>query len=476
MIGLCQLYMNTNTFKINELKGPRIFSWTFLIELNNIIQMKFNFLIILAFLCFACQSNEISKTSADHSSEKSSNLSDELNQYFQALTDLGKFNGVVCLAQDNKIVLHEAYNLKEANETSLMVHKKNQFDVHSVSKLMANYLLMRMESQGIIKYNDPIIKYIQDFPNGEQISINHLINHTSGLPRDFSHFDGVLIHKSPEEIVELIKQEPLLANPGEKQQYSNLGYQLLYFIIGKIHDKSFEDYLITEFFEPLQMNDSGARYHTKSQKMHSMAMNHEMEDNGIKQIENVQNDEFSQSRIFSTAEDLQIMLSYFRANEDASTLAKDDIIQQSGGSDGVRVHVYTDVLKDIDWVMLCNFDGIPFEQTLQDVSNLLNGEPYKMPRVIKRVHTTLDKTILKRYEGKYSFPDMNKLSLEIKEVNGQLMVNQEGEEPTKLFAENEHTFFVDPDAAESFEFILNKDGKYDLQMGWRGIKLKGFRQ
>ncbi len=431
-------------------------------------------LIIFITSCGPANQSKVSGSKAPPNNPE--DLERAFDDYFTALTSLRKFNGVICVAKDDKILLNKAYNINADIPETLVVNKDSQFDIHSISKLMANYLLIRLETQGIIAFSDPLAKYINGFPNGNEITIDHLINHTSGLPRELSAVKGKLLEKTAPEIIDLIKQEKQLTKPGEAVQYSNLGYQLMYYIIGHIHKCSFEDYLIREFFEPLQMNDSGARFNTSKDNLHSMAINHEVEEEEMVRIENVLEDEFQQSRIFSSSKDLQRMLSFFRANDEASGMARENVIQHSGGSDGVRAHVFTDIEKDIDVVLLCNFDGIPFQQTVKDIMSMVNGDKYDLPKAINRQSTTLAKNILKRYEGSYVFPDMNKLKLTFTALDGTLAVDQEGEGTSVLYAEDEHTFFADPKEPESFEFIKNDDGQYMLLMGWKGVKLNGYKE
>lgn len=98
-----------------------------------------------------------------------------------------------------------------------------------------------------------------------------LLLNSSGLPRRLSEKPKDLITKSPEELVELIKKEELVYKPGTETLYSNIGYQLVYFVIAKVSEKPFVQYVNDEFFVPLRMDDSGAHFYLEKDNISRMA-------------------------------------------------------------------------------------------------------------------------------------------------------------------------------------------------------------
>ena len=106
-------------------------------------------------------------------------------------------------------------------EGSLYANIESKFDIHSVSKLMAKACIVKMEEKGQIDRKDKLSKYIPNFPRGDEITIENLLNNESGLPRELRGEHDNLIEKSPEELVELIKREKLLFKTGSETLYSN---------------------------------------------------------------------------------------------------------------------------------------------------------------------------------------------------------------------------------------------------------------
>ncbi len=399
----------------------------------------------------------------------------KIDEYFEALTQLGKFNGVIAISKDQKLIHLKAYNSSHDKNSSLRVNQNSQFDIHSISKIMAHYLILKMDQNGKLSINDPISKYYPEFPNGDNITIDMLIKHQSGLPREFESFSGKKIELSKHQLVELIKKEQSIFPPGEQVQYSNLGYQLLYSIFDEINGQSFEQYLIDELFSPLKMKASGSHFYSNASTPKNLAANHEMTEDTFERVDNILEDEFKQARIYSCAKDLITLLDNFQNDTLSNGMAKKDIIAHSGGSDGIRAHVQTNLDDKISFVLLCNFDAIPFNQAIEDMTKMVENKPYEVPKALNRKSVDVSTEILNKYKGTYTFPDMQKLVLLIDVKDGQLMVQQVGDDPSILYAENDSVFFPDPEAPESFEFISNENVEFDMLMGFRGVKLPGHR-
>ncbi len=107
--------------------------------------------------------------------------------------------------------------------------------------------------------DNPLSMYIHDFPNGEEISIEHLLTLSSGI-FDYTEVESFDIEgkltKSKLDLVELIKTLPQTFQPGVKWEYSNSNYILLSYIIEKVSRRSFEDYLVEELLKPYGLLDT----------------------------------------------------------------------------------------------------------------------------------------------------------------------------------------------------------------------------
>lgn len=402
---------------------------------------------------------------------------EKLDEYFEALTNIEKFNGAVLIKQNGQIVFNNAYNIHEDLKHDMNVNTEMQFDIHSISKLMAKACVVNLERGELISRNDKIQKYLPDFPRGDEITIQHLMDNASGLPRELSLEIEDLINVEPKDFVQLIKAEKLLFEPGSDQLYSNLGYQVLYYIISTITEKPFVQYVNEAFFVPLQMNNSGAHFHFLEDKLSNLAANFIINDDEYQQVPNFTSEGKNQAKIFSTNSDLMKFITFVKSEPYASVMPdKNGNIGWSGGGEGIRTHAKASIKGNYEFVMFSNFDEIPFSQILADVESIMTNQPYDIPKEINRQSVTVDRNIMEQYVGKYDMAEFNHHEFEIRIEKDSFAFYQNGEFNTFLHAENDSTFFYDPKSAECFEFRKDGPDKHKLIFFWKGIPIQGLRK
>lgn len=435
--------------------------------------MKNLFLGLFLLLFLSCQEQGKETTLSPEKQQ----ISKTLNTYFTALTELKQFNGVIMAYHSDTLLLHKAYNLDESPSSSIYVTAEHQFDIHSVSKLMGRYLIEILEAEGRLSKSQTLDTYYPDFPRGNEISLQMLLDHESGLPREPDDFDGDKRDLSREEIVTLCLRQQLLFEPGEDSQYSNVGYELIYDIIAQENEKSFSQCLIDQVFDPLEMDASGAHFFTETKRMRQLAKNHVQAEPVPVQVPNILDEDFRTSHIFSTANDLHLFLNKLKSDPLAKGLQTENgIYAKDGGSDGIRAQVYLDTNNNFQFVLLSNYDGMPFLKTIQDFVAMMSSEPVEIPKELNRTSIELEASQMTKFAGAYAFADFGGLVLNVAIQEGQLIVIQDGEVIARMKAESETVFFEDPKVPESFEFIPNEAGSFDVLMGWKGIKLLGVRQ
>jgi len=427
---------------------------------------KFIFIVLLYFI--ACKGEY--KATSKPFAERSANL----DEYFSRLTQLHKFNGSVLLQKEGTVIISGTYNMKGDVPRSLKVSEHSQFDIHSISKLMAQASVVKLEQKNLINRGDKLNKYIPDFPRGNEISIQHLIDNQSGLPRRFSKKHKDLIKKTPEEVVALIKEEKLLFEPGAESLYSNLGYQVLYFIIAKITKKPFVKYLDDEFFKPLNMNNTGAHFHLNKNNLKTYVQNHEKDDGKIVVVSNIENDGKNQTKIYSSTNDLLKFINYVKQEPYRSAMKNsNNSIGWSGGGDGIFCHASAVLESDYEFVFFSNYDDIPFGEILSTVEKIMTNEKYELPKEINWKGITLKNSTLEKYVGKYNVRAFNNDIFEFKLDRDSLVFYQNGERNTVVIPANDSTFFFEPKEPDHFKFRMTNSGEYQLVFIHKNIELRG---
>lgn len=404
-------------------------------------------------------------------------LAHNLDDYFEALTKLRKFNGAVMVQKEGKRLLYKAYNIEEDTGKSLHVSVLSQFDIHSISKLMAKACIVRLEENGMISPENKLSKFLSDFTNGELISIQNLLDNQSGLPRELSNEPENLIEKSPSELVAMIREEQLLFTPGTETLYSNLGYELVYYVISEITGRPFVQYLQDEFFDPLEMHDSGAHFFLNKDNLINLAVNHVNEDGNIVSVPNIEKDGKSQAKIYSTLEDLMKFIDYVKESPFREKLTKENNeIGWSGGGDGILTHAKASLNSGYEIVFFSNYDDIPFGEILEDVEKIMTSKDYELPSELNRTSVTLERNIMERYVGKYDMAEFNHDEFEIRIENDSFTFYQNGEKNAVLVAENDSTLFYDPQSNDGFVFRKSENETYDLIFIYKGMEIKGTKK
>lgn len=398
------------------------------------------------------------------------------DEYFTALTDLKKFNGIVRIFNKDSVLLEKAYTIYPNPDSSTYVTPHQPFDIHSVSKLMARALIAKLEAEGRISKNQPIADFFPDFPKGETITLEMLLDNSSGLPRELSNLQKPESEMTPTDIVNAAKSENLLFSPGTDVQYSNVGYELVYEIIARTYEKPFAQSLVDELFSPRGMEHSGAWFYANVDAPVQPARNHVLRDSLLVQVPNISPDEFKTARVYSTADDLHRFLMEM-LNEPYLTALTDEngIIAKDGGSRGIRAQVYMDTKTEMGYIMLANYDEMPFFDTVDDMAKILRSDSVEIPKPIHRTAINLPDSIMQRYEGNYVFADFDGMVIRVAAEGHTLTLYQGEKKIGSLRAESETVFFENPKSADTFEFAPADSGGYNALMGWKGIVVEGVR-
>jgi CubicO group peptidase (beta-lactamase class C family) len=181
-----------------------------------------------------------------------------------------------------------------------------KFRIGSITKQFIASAILKLQEEGKISVHDKLSKFIPDFPRGDEVTIHHLLTHTSGI-HSFTDRPDFLktatVKTTSQEMIDLIKSDPYDFNPGERFQYNNSGFFILGYIIEKITGKPYGEYLKETFFTPLGMNNTGV--HNSSVILENEATGYSI-NNGI--FEKSLNWDMSRiggaGSLYSTVEDL----------------------------------------------------------------------------------------------------------------------------------------------------------------------------
>lgn len=173
----------------------------------------------------------------------------------RAIADSVFPGGKVAVIKDGVLAYHEAYGYTDYDKRTPL-RTNHLFDLASLTKPLATTLaVMKLKDNGTLRLDDKVSAYFSEFSQGpkSEVTIRHLLNHTSGLPAYRTYVDE---HKTRVSLLDAVKNEPLINNPGLRVIYSDLGYILLAEIVASAAGQSFEQYLRNELYGPLRLTDT----------------------------------------------------------------------------------------------------------------------------------------------------------------------------------------------------------------------------
>src|SRR6202008_890153 len=186
-------------------------------------------------------------------------MASRFEQQVQAYVRNGDFSGSVLVAKDGRTLFQKSYGLANY-EWKIPNSDKTRSHLPSVTKTFNASAILHLQQQGKLKLTDPMSKYVPDFLNGERITIEQLLTHTSGLP-DFYSLPEYPIKKYQRvtlpDLIAWVKTKPLDFLPGSKSSYSNTGYGFLAYIVEQASGKTYEEYVAEEVLQPVGLKDTG---------------------------------------------------------------------------------------------------------------------------------------------------------------------------------------------------------------------------
>ncbi len=158
----------------------------------------------------------------------------------------------VAVVQNGEVVLARGYGLANV-EHQVPVKPETIFQSGSVGKQFTAMAILMLAEEGRLGVADSITRYLEDAPGAwKGITIRHLLTHTGGTTDYPDDFDFRLDY-TEDDLLRRAYAIPLAFRPGERWDYSNLGYVLLGIIIRRVSGQFYGDFLQERVFRPLGM-------------------------------------------------------------------------------------------------------------------------------------------------------------------------------------------------------------------------------
>ena len=177
----------------------------------------------------------------------SQSLSEKIDTYISSYVSTSDFSGCALVTRNDSIQFSECYG-KADFSFNVANTQETKFKIGSVSKQFTAAAILVLEQEGLLNTKDTISKYFPDYPIANNITIEQMLTHTSGLTDIYNvpNFNKLSCEQiSISDLSKMILESDLDFKPGSQYQYSNGGFAVLAQIIEQVSGKPYGKYFYT---------------------------------------------------------------------------------------------------------------------------------------------------------------------------------------------------------------------------------------
>jgi len=187
---------------------------------------------------------------------------EDMRVMFKGLTESPYIPSIaVGVSYKHQIIWQEAFGLADI-ENEIPATPQTLYSVASVTKPLTAAAILKLAEMGKLHLDNPVNQYLHGAQlrgfagNADSTTVRRVLNHTGGLPLHYQFFYSDAPHERP-DMEETIRRYGILTfRPGDRYQYSNIGYGILDHVIQSVFGLSYNRFMEEEIFRPLGMNNS----------------------------------------------------------------------------------------------------------------------------------------------------------------------------------------------------------------------------
>ena len=336
--------------------------------------------------------------------------------YVAPYVQMNDFSGTILILRPGKDSLISAFGFAD-RARGTPNRADTRYGIGSLTKTFTAAAIAMLAERGKLSLRDTVGRFIPGFPHGGEITIEHLLSHTSGVPDYNSLPDYNAMRIDPTTLAQFVAwigTKPLDFRPGERSAYSSSGYALLAYVIERIAEMTYRDFLQREILEPLGMRETGDLASDHQLRDLATGYNPGFPPAGVEAPPRMSATWLEGSgSLYSTASDLakwarallQNRLFRFSALDYPYGWGKRnwlgrDLIEQDGRITlGYASHMSIYAKDSLIIVVLGNIQSAVTDHMRTDLAAIAFHEPYQPPRLRPTGHPTAE--LLRKFAGRY---------------------------------------------------------------------------
>ncbi len=414
---------------------------------------------------------------------------EKIDSLLQIIDVKQKAMGSVSIFENGKEVYQKVFGYADI-ENKVKATRNTKYRIGSITKTFTATIIMQLIEEGKLNLETKLAEFYPEISNSEEITIEHLLRHRSGLynftdDKDFSSW--MEKPHTKKEILKIIIKNGTIFNPNVKAEYSNTNYVLLAYIAENIEGKDYAKILKQRIIEPCKLKNTyyGGEINTEENE----ALSYTKLSTWKLATETDMSITEGAGGIVSTPTDLNIFINQlFQGNlVSKNSLGKmTDIVDKygiglfrfcfgdkevfghTGGIDEFLSKLMYFPNENISIAFSSNGLALSMKNIVDGILSIYFGREYVLPNF--ESYLNLTSADLNKYLGVYG-SSTNPLKITVSKEHNVLIAQASGQPPVPLEAFELHKFKFEQAGIE-FEFVPDENKMILKQGGGEYVLIK----
>lgn len=402
---------------------------------------------------------------------------DKIDSLLNYLASNNAFMGNVAIRENENIVFEKTYGFADVKNKKI-ANSDTRYKIGSVTKTFTSVVILQLVEEKKLTLDTKLSRFFPTIQNSGDITIENLLNHSSGIYSFTNDADYSIYAKSPKtrsELLKKIKAGKPAFEPGEKAEYSNSNFVILGWIIEDVTKKSYAENIDSRIVKKLGLKNTGFASGAKNEaisydwkgKNWQEAQKEDMSIPGgagailssAPDLTNFINALFSGKLLKQPSLDLMTTMEKgYGKGIFTMPFAERKFYGHAGGIESFTSTLMYYPKEKLSIAVLDNGQGYDKELIVIGILSIYYKMPYRFPN-LKTAHVEI--AVLKKYEGTYSDPNFP-MKITIKEENGVLICQATGQSSFPLNPLSDTNFNFDP---AGLELVFSPNAMTILQGG-----------
>lgn len=334
----------------------------------------------------------------------------DLEAFIGPLLADGFLSGNLSIVHGGEVLFSASYGMANI-EHRIPNGPETRFCIASLSKPMTAIAVLRLVEQERLGLDDPVSRWIDDFPSGDAITLEDLLTHRAGIPHRVTSPLEEARPTTAAEIVAKVREKGLLYEPRTSRTYSTAGYSVVARVIEKATARNYGTAMRELLFSPLGMGKTN-HVNARSIVPHRASPYKAGPDGLINATLKDMSFLVGGGSLVSTVGDIQRFARAYVDRELLSEIswelfhgrlgwARGNVVRWSGASNGFGSVL--DIHKELDLTLMFTGNaGLGVLQELRrSIPAIVFGQEHEPPKRVPAT-TRLPEATLKDYEGSYT--------------------------------------------------------------------------